>query len=184
MLALSETESWTYTKCLTVWHECDRANVVGENGGEGRFCWGVGERNRRIICGYRLVHAGEQKFVGSQESMDSAEVAALNSQHACLNWWMIIVTSAVVVGLILEYGAEFRHAWHTWKWRIWKWKPLLPKVGAILVVIGVAGELFVHYKLSQVDDKLLAIQNAEILRLVKQNNFLMSVTIRSMGGGL
>ncbi|WP_434877302.1 hypothetical protein [Bradyrhizobium sp. HKCCYLRH2057] len=59
--------------------------------------------------------------------------------------------ATVVLGLVLEYGPEFFHAAKARSCG-------LPSVGAILVVLGVSGELGLHVASSQVVTKIRGIQ--------------------------
>jgi hypothetical protein len=58
---------------------------------------------------------------------------------------------AVVIGLVLEYGPEFFHSAKKRSFGI-------TSVGAILVVLGVAGELGLHVRSSQIVSKIRVIQ--------------------------
>lgn len=65
--------------------------------------------------------------------------------------WLAIATSLVVAGLILEYWPEVRD----WiKERPFKWKTFRKLAGALLVTIGVAGELLVQFGASRTETKL------------------------------
>jgi hypothetical protein len=81
--------------------------------------------------------------------MDAAtlerKISSLETSLVSLEIWLGIMTGLVVLGLFLEYWheipesiAELRKA------RRWLWKPMCIIVGAILITLGVAGELVVQ----------------------------------------
>jgi hypothetical protein len=53
-----------------------------------------------------------------------------------LNFWLSFATIAVVVGVLLE-GAEH---WDDIKKK--GWRPLVPNIGFLILVLGVAGRLY------------------------------------------
>jgi hypothetical protein len=73
-------------------------------------------------------------FSINSESRKSAATAVSDVNINALNFWQSVFTIAVVVGVILE-GAEH---WEDIKHK--RWKPVIPKIGFLILVIGLAGE--------------------------------------------
>ncbi len=67
---------------------------------------------------------------------------ALNS----LGWWLSFWTFIVVIGLIIEYSYDLNKLFRT---KPFKRALLMPLVGALLITIGVAGELYVDFRASE-----------------------------------
>jgi len=87
----------------------------------------------------------ELKIIALEKSLDSLE------------FWLAVATLLVVVGLVLEYWHDIKDLLKT---RPVKWKSVQQIVGAILVTVGVAGELGVQYKASTVETKLRSASHA------------------------
>src|SRR5271165_1479772 len=92
-------------------------------------------------------------------------IKALEDSLDSWAFWLELATFLVVIGLILEYWHEVRDLLTE---RPFKWKQLMKFSGAILVIAGVAGELFVGYKASRVETNLRAANGKEIAELTKQ----------------
>lgn len=65
--------------------------------------------------------------------------------------WLEVATLLVVLGLLIEYWYDVRELC---KERPFRWKSFVKLFGAVLVTVGVAGELFVQWKASSVDTHL------------------------------
>jgi hypothetical protein len=83
-------------------------------------------------------------------SLDNSR-AALESSYGGIEFWLFVFTAFVVVGLVIEYRVGFRKLLCEW--------PIdrphaVTMIGAILVVVGVAGELITEYKASEVEGRL------------------------------
>jgi hypothetical protein len=76
-------------------------------------------------------------------------IAALERAVDSLGWWLEFWTAIVVLGLLLETATP---AWKALTNR--QWVLLRRHVGAIMVALGVAGELFVQFRLSPVETAL------------------------------
>jgi hypothetical protein len=61
-----------------------------------------------------------------------------------LEGWLALMTGLVVLGLVLEYWHEIPEAIEHLR-KAWSWKPVCIIAGAILITIGVAGELVVQF---------------------------------------
>lgn len=82
--------------------------------------------------------------------MDSIDT--LESSLSSIETLVAFAIAAVVVGLVLEYGPEFfQHARER--------KVGITTVGAILVILGVAGELALHVRSSQIVSKIRVLQH-------------------------
>jgi hypothetical protein len=68
---------------------------------------------------------------------------ALEKRVGELEAWLAIFTALVVLGLLYEYGYDIA-AFKKPQQRSFKWVLKLEKLGAILVTVGVAGELYVE----------------------------------------
>jgi hypothetical protein len=72
-----------------------------------------------------------------------------------LEHWLAVMTALVVVGLVLEYWHELPHAIAVLKKaKKCLWKPILIIGGAILITVGVGGELVVQFFASNVETNL------------------------------
>lgn len=71
-------------------------------------------------------------------------ISKLETSLDSLEHWLALMTGLVVLGLVLEYWHEIPEAVATLK-QAWSWKPLLIIAGAILITVGVAGELAVQF---------------------------------------
>src|ERR1035438_639222 len=105
----------------------------------------------------------------SPEAVIRESIQALEGRADTLAAWLVFSTGLVVVGLMMEYGAEFA-----------KWKPtslLHPRsfawirpweiIGGILVVGGVAGEMQIELAASRVETKLRD-SNSQIEQLLSE----------------
>jgi hypothetical protein len=70
-------------------------------------------------------------------------ITNLETSLDSLEHWLAFMTALVVLGLVLEYWHELPEAIDALK-KAWSWKPLCIISGAILITVGVAGELFVQ----------------------------------------
>src|SRR5690348_11427644 len=83
-------------------------------------------------------------------------IQALERQVDVLSEWLIFWTGLVVLGLMMEYGSDFAK----WKPRNLKnprsfiWVPIWGIMGGVLVVGGVAGEMYVGFAASRVESRL------------------------------
>src|SRR5690348_9883914 len=83
-------------------------------------------------------------------------IQALERQVDVLSEWLIFWTGLVVLGLMMEYGSDFAK----WKPRNLKnprsfiWVPIWGIMGGVLVVGGVAGEMYVGFSASRVESRL------------------------------
>jgi hypothetical protein len=83
----------------------------------------------------------------------TAKLAALDNSRRTLEgsyerteFWLFIFTAFVVLGLVIEYRSGLRKLFTEWPI---DWTHAATMVGAILVVLGVAGELVTEYKASE-----------------------------------
>jgi|SRR5712691_9124339 len=97
----------------------------------------------------------------------------LETSLGSLERWLAFMTALVVLGLVLEYWHELPEAIATLK-RTWSWKPLCSIAGAILITVGVSGELAVQFiasgretTLRKVNDAVFAGLNNEAARARK-----------------
>lgn len=103
------------------------------------------------------VSALERSIKTLETSLDSLEV------------WLAMMTSLVVLGLVLEYWHEIPEAISDFKRAAnWVWKPVLVITGAILITVGVAGELAVQFLASRVGTDLRTTTHAVEALLNKQ----------------
>ena len=73
-------------------------------------------------------------------------VSSLEKSLDSLESWLAIATTLVVVGLVVEYWHEIPESIQKLKdARKWLWQPVCIILGAILITIGVAGELGVQF---------------------------------------
>jgi hypothetical protein len=83
-------------------------------------------------------------------------IQSLERQVDVLSSWLVFWTALVVLGLMMEYGSDFAK----WKPRNLKnprsfiWVPIWGITGGILVVGGVAGELYIGVTASRVESHL------------------------------
>ncbi|MGC2851383.1 MAG: hypothetical protein WB556_15465, partial [Candidatus Acidiferrum sp.] len=83
-------------------------------------------------------------------------IQTLERQIDVLAGWLGFWTALVVLGLMMEYGSDFA------KWkpknlqnpRSFMWIPIWGVMGGVLVVGGVAGELFIGFKASRLESLL------------------------------
>ena len=82
--------------------------------------------------------------------LSNLERIASNLERSLDSWefWFAISTLAVVIGLVLEYWYEVKRLV---KERPFRWKSFQELMGAVLVTVGVAGELFIQAKLSKIE---------------------------------
>ena len=98
-----------------------------------------------IVTKMHLLWIASYSFLVLPEAVPPEAIQALEARADVLARWLVFWTALVVLGLMMEYGAEFAK-WkpanvehpHSFAW-IW----LCGKLGAILVVGGVAGEMYV-----------------------------------------
>jgi uncharacterized membrane protein YczE len=73
-------------------------------------------------------------------------ITNLETSLDSLEFWLSVMTFLVVGGLILEYWHEIPEELEKLKEaKKWLWKPICVIIGAILITIGVAGELAVQF---------------------------------------
>jgi hypothetical protein len=84
---------------------------------------------------------------------------ALENSLSALNFVLNFSIGAVVLGLVLEYAPEFWNTLHNSRWK------RIEHIGAVLVVVGVAGELLLHIRSEQIDNQLKSIQRTAIVQL-------------------
>ena len=78
-----------------------------------------------------------------------------DSMESCLSVfdsWISVAIAAVVIGLVLEYGPGFSRRLNA------AIPPFVPKLGAVLVILGVASELGLHVLSSQTVSAIRGIQ--------------------------
>ncbi|MBZ5729044.1 MAG: hypothetical protein LAP87_29215 [Acidobacteriia bacterium] len=68
---------------------------------------------------------------------------SLEASLDCWTTWLTVATLLVVIGLILEYWYEVKKLATE---RPFKWRAFQELAGAVLVTLGVAGELAVQVK--------------------------------------
>lgn len=76
----------------------------------------------------------------SRSASDCDEVSMSNMGFD--DWGLIVTAGLVVVGVLLE-GAEHIHDWNTKGWR-----PIVPKIGFAILVIGLGGEILFETRLT------------------------------------
>jgi hypothetical protein len=73
----------------------------------------------------------------------------LETSLGSLEFWLTVMTGLVVLGLVVEYWHEIPEAISELrKERRWLWKPSCVITGAILITVGVSGELLMQFKAS------------------------------------
>jgi hypothetical protein len=82
-----------------------------------------------------------------------------------LNGWLTVCTTCVVVGLVVEYLPEVFAAI---KVRPFRWSPLKAIAGGILVTVGVAGELWIHFLAAKAETRLRTINSAAFAQFNKE----------------
>src|SRR5216684_9071781 len=87
-------------------------------------------------------------------------ITALEGHIGSLEIWLAVMTALVVIGLILEYIPEIREEFKTFREKR-TLKPLLIMAGAILITVGVAGELVVQFRASN-DETALRNANDQV----------------------
>ncbi len=109
--------------------------------------------------------------------MSSVESLSLKSSLAFLNGLLDISISLVVLGLIFEFAPRL------WS-RFFGGAPHhhIEKLGEVLVILGVAGELALHIRSGQIEEKIKSSQREEIIslrtgeaKLTCENNALREV---------
>jgi hypothetical protein len=89
---------------------------------------------------------------------------ALESQVDILARWLVFFTGLVVLGLMLEYGGDAGKAagakWTSKKLFLNLWVPIWIVLGGILVVGGVAGELYVEFFASRAENSLRELRDS------------------------
>lgn len=89
---------------------------------------------------------------------------ALENRVDLLARWLVFCTGLVVLGLMLEYGGDLAEKWRPDKRLGSKpsfiWIPLWIFMGGVLVVGGVAGELFVEFFASRAENAVREFSNA------------------------
>jgi len=86
-------------------------------------------------------------------------IAALESRIDALTFWLEVWTSVVVLGVLLEARSLWKALTHR------QWVLAGRHVATVLVAVGVAGELFVQFKLSPVEGSLRARTAQRVARL-------------------
>ncbi len=102
------------------------------------------------------------------------KIRNLETSLGSLELWLFWATLLVVVGLILEYWHEIPEELAALR-RTLSWKPLFVIVGAILITVGVAGELVVQFiasgketELRKANDEAFSDLNAEAANARKE----------------
>jgi len=80
-------------------------------------------------------------------------ISRLEASLGSLELWLALMTGLVVIGLVLEYWHEIPEVIDNLK-RSWSWKPLCIIAGAILITVGVAGELGIQFVASGKETEL------------------------------
>jgi hypothetical protein len=84
--------------------------------------------------------------------------AALESQVDTLARWLVFFTGLVVLGLMLEYGGGAGKAvgakWTSKKLFLNLWVPIWSVLGGLLIVGGVAGDLYAEFLASRAENNL------------------------------
>jgi len=76
-------------------------------------------------------------------------ISNLESSIDSLEVWLTLMTGLVVLGLVIEYWYEIPEAISELKeGKEGRWKPICTIIGAVLITIGVGGELVVQFKAS------------------------------------
>jgi hypothetical protein len=94
-----------------------------------------------------------------------SSVRALERSLDSWSFWLVVSTLLVVVGLVLEYWHEVRDLI---KERPFRWKQAQKILGAVLVIVGVAGELVIQFKASAVETDLRAANGKVTVALSKK----------------
>ena len=134
---------------------------------------GIAYRYISIACCIAFAPA---RLVGD-EAMQAALEKRVDSLEELLKIW----TAIVVLGLLYEYGyelAETPKAWPTDRPWPFRWAKSLEKLGAIMVVIGVAGELYVEVAASPAHENLRRLSNE---RIKLQEMVIADSKARAMG---
>lgn len=87
-------------------------------------------------------------------------ITTLEGRIDSLEIWLAVMTAVVVIGLILEYIPEIREEFKSFREKR-TWKPLLITAGAVLITVGVAGELLVQFRASH-DESALRSANDQV----------------------
>jgi hypothetical protein len=104
-------------------------------------------------------------------SLDSVQTA-LENRVDLLARWLVFCTGLVVLGLMFEYGGDLAEKWRPHKKLgnepSFLWIPLWIFMGGILVVGGVAGELFAEFFASRAENNLRQFSDAANAELTKK----------------
>jgi hypothetical protein len=92
--------------------------------------------------------------------MSNLEILSIESWLSVLNVFLDLSISLVVLGLILEYAPKF---WTRFVSGVSHHR--IEKIGELLVLLGVAGELALHIRSGQLEDKIKAAQRDKIIAL-------------------
>ena len=95
------------------------------------------------------------------------KIANLESSLDRLEFWLTFATALVVLGLILVCGLEIREAIATLK-KEWSWRSLGVIAGAILITVGVAGELALQFFASSQQTALRKVNDAVVAGFQKE----------------
>lgn len=99
-------------------------------------------------------------FLPSNTSNDLSDLdsisKALEASLERFGWYLAGFTALVVLGLIIEYWEDIVELWDEFRWpmALFPWKRLRALLGAIMVTIGVAGELAVSFFASNTEQRL------------------------------
>ena len=99
--------------------------------------------------------------------LSSLERIASNLEASLDSWgtWLSFFTLLVVVGLVLEYWYEVKKLATE---RPFRWKAFQELLGAVLVTVGVAGELLIQFKSSKIETAIRDVNHKIEASLNKQ----------------
>lgn len=83
-------------------------------------------------------------------SLDKSR-AALESSYESIEFWLFLFTALVVIGLVVEYREGLKKLFSEWPI---DWSHAATMIGAILVVVGVVGELVTEFWASKIESGL------------------------------
>jgi hypothetical protein len=89
--------------------------------------------------------------------------AALEARVDVFEAWLAFCTALVALGLLYEYGYDL----HAFKNSRFRWAARLTHLGAILVTVGVAGELYIEVVSSRAQEDLRGFNNGAVAELNK-----------------
>src|ERR1039457_695563 len=90
------------------------------------------------------------------------KISNLENSLSSLEIWLGLMTTLVVIGLVIEYWHEIPEAiGDLRKAKKWLWKPVCIILGAILITVGVAGELCVQFLASSKETDLRKANRSE-----------------------